>query len=444
MSALLRIPPHDERAEQSVLGSILLDPSCLPTVAGVLSPEDFYVEAHRQIYAAMLALFQSRKHVDLITLSDTLETAGTLEGVGGSAKIAELTEYVPSARRVADHAAIVRKKADQRAVIRAGFELQEIGYSDDADSPIADAQRTTLALADRTLGDDDFDMARLADDFYNAYAERHEKGVVDRGIETGARDVDERVRGFRPGQFVIIAGRASAGKTAYSLALAYHAAQTKHRVLFLSLEMLPLEMYTRLLARLSQVDGITVAHGLPSTVQHEQIVNGIDYSRSLPITVTKAFGYSMEDIRTRALRHKAAKGLDILFVDYIGLIRASVRTQSRVQEVSDISRKLKNLALELRIPVVALAQLNRNVDARNDKKPFLSDLRESGSLEQDADIVLLLNRPGYYDENADQSEFHVNVAKHRSGETGNAILSFDARTMQFTDRDPMPHYRSAA
>lgn len=438
------VPPHDIAAEKSVLGSILLDPTCLPTVAPILRPADFHEASHRTIYMTMLALHEAHRAISLITVSDALSADDRLGAVGGSAALAELTEYVVTTRDVESHAALVRRKADHRAVIEMGLRLQTLGFDETIEDVLSDAQHLTHALAERVTVDDDYHMERLADAYYDAYATRRESGVPDMGIPSGLRAVDERIHGFRPGQLIVVAGRAGAGKTAYSLSLAVHAADLGKRVQYFSVEMHPIEMFTRIVARESRVDGTTVSMGVTNDHQHELITSALERARRKKICFVNAVAYTVPRIRAHALREKTLRGVDMIVVDYLGLLKPSIRTQNREQEVADMIIKLKQLAGELNVPVVCLAQLNRKVDDRNDKKPFLSDLRESGAIEQAADIVLLLSRPSYYDETEDPREFHVNVAKYRQGKTGNAIVDFDAETMHFSDHVPLEAFRLAA
>lgn len=430
-----KVPPQNLEAEKCVLGSLLLDHTKVADVATMLTPDDFYAEAHRTIYATVLTLHRQHITVDLLTLTNALSQGNTLDAVGGRAAIAELTEFVPTASHVQEYAEIVRRKSSQRRLIHVGSEIAALGFRDDDDDATSYASAQHLLLsATRTRNEDRlYSMGRMADEFFEEYAELREGTRKPDLIPSGIGSLDYLIKGMRRADFVVLAARASMGKTAMAGHLAAYAASIGKRTLVFSLEMFPNDIYRRLVASVAGVDSWRLSTAETIDSEHDRVMAAIDSTRSHPLTLVKAFGFDVASIRATALKLQAEGGLDYVIVDYIGHVRGH-DPKNRVQEVAAISRGLKLLAQELNVPLVGLAQLNRNVEGRNDKRPILSDLKESGSLEQDADKVLMLYRPWYYDKNADPAELQVIVAKHRNGPTGEVCINFDPATSRFRDR----------
>lgn len=443
MTPIGKVPPQSLEAEKSVLGCLLLDPTKIADVATVLAADDFYAEAHQTIYRSITSLHGRRITVDLLTLSNELAEHNALDAVGGRSALAELTEYVPTASSVLEYAEIVRRKAALRRLIRIGSEISALGFSDAEDDAGAYATSQQMLLAAMRDKNEDrmYSMERLADEFYTEYAELREGTRVPDTIPTGIDSLDRLLSGFHRSDFIVLAARASMGKTALAGYLAHHAASLGKRTLVFSHEMHPLDVYRRLVAAHSRVDSWRVRSATTADPEHDRVIGAVNATREYPLHVIRAFGFDMAAIRANALKYQASGGLDLLVVDYIGLVRGH-DPRNRVQEVSAISRAMKELAQELHVPVIGLSQLNRQVEGRNDKKPFMSDLKESGSLEQDADAVLLLFRPWYYDNNADPAELQVIVAKHRNGPVGAVTIDFDPATSTFRDRPQIP--RAAA
>jgi replicative DNA helicase len=437
MNTTPHIPPQNIEAEKSVLGSILLDfdGKAIPAIKGILREQDFYVEAHRTIYTAMLDLFRQHKPVDLVTLTSLLADRNQLASIGGAAAIAELTEAVPTATRVAEYAEIVAKKAAFRRLLKLGVEIQDAAYRDDAD--MQDILRRINASVSEIVGERDakriFTSAQMEEAFYEQYAERKENpNAHEDGISTGLPSLDLMVQGFHPGELIVVAGRASMGKTALGVSMAEHMTRMGKRVLFFTFEMSAISLFSRIVASITGIDARTLRTGRTNDAQHETLMNTLEVLHGRTFTFAESYGYHVEDIAASAMKEQMNGGLDAIFVDYVGLIEGN-NPKNRVQEVDDITRGLVRLAKELNVPIVLLAQINRMVEGRSNKQPLLSDLRESGAIEQNADKVLLLYRPGYYDKNADQREYHVDVAKHRNGPTGDVQIFFDRELMRFSD-----------
>ena len=423
-----RIPPHDLDAEMSVLGSILLDPLSIAKVLQFLHPEDFYRENNGQIYRAALDLFAAGEPIDNVTLAAQLQSMALLERVGGRTQLASMQSAVPTAANIEYYGRIVKEKAYKRRLISAGGNIAGFGYDDsvEAEEAINQAQSLVFGVADDR---DQRDLARLYD-LLGPAMERISilmesgQGVV--GIPSGFHDLDRMTGGFKDSDLVIVAGRPSMGKTSLALNVAMHAAlEAKKSVAIFSLEMSKEQLTERLLTEQAQIDAQRMHRGLLTEAEFDRVSNALGPLGEAPIYIDDTPVMDELTLQLKARQAKLRHDVDLVVVDYLQLMHGRHGgDDNRVQEVSAISRALKGLARELRVPVIAISQLSRAPEQRPDKRPILSDLRESGALEQDADVVMFLFRPEYYKPEEKPGIAEVIVAKHRNGPTGTIELKF--------------------
>jgi len=423
-----RVPPHDLDAEMSVLGSILIDPLSIAKVLQFLHPEDFYRENNGQVYRAALDLFAAGEPIDNVTLAAQLQTKGVLERIGGRSQLASMQGLVPTAANVEYYGRIVKEKAYKRRLISAGGNIAGYGYDDsiEAEEAINQAQSLVFGVADDR---DQRELARLYD-LLGPAMERISilmesgQGVV--GIPSGFHDLDRMTGGFKDSDLIIMAGRPSMGKTSLALNVAMHAAlEAKKSVAIFSLEMSKEQLTERLLTEQAQIDAQRLHRGLLSEAEFDRVSNALGPLGEAPIYIDDSPVMDELTLQLKARQAKMRHGVDLIVVDYLQLMHGRSRgDDNRVQEVSSISRALKGLARELRVPVIAISQLSRQPEQRPDKRPILSDLRESGALEQDADVVMFLFRPEYYKSDEKPGIAEVHVAKHRNGPTGTIELKF--------------------
>ena len=431
-----RLPPHNVEAEQSVLGSLLIDRDAIIKVASYLKPEDFYIAANGTIYKAVLDLYNRREPTDFVTLSDELERRELLEEVGGVSYLSSLLNAVPTAVHIEYYGRIVERHATLRRLIDAGTEIVGIGFRDEVDTEDAldAAERALFEVSQKRQTKDFQSIADVLDRYFDQidYLQQHRGDVV--GVPTGYTDLDKLTGGLQRSDLIIVAARPSMGKTAFSLGLAYGAAvQHGRSVGIFSLEMSADQLVQRLLATETGVDSHRLRLGMIDDSEWDRISRAFGRLSEAEIYIDDAANASIMDVRSKARRLQAEKGLDLLVVDYLQLMSGR-RSDNRVQEISEISRGLKGLARELNVPVIALSQLSRAVETRADHRPMLSDLRESGSIEQDADIVMFIYRDEKYDENSDKKGIaELIVAKHRNGPVGTINLRFFERTARFAD-----------
>jgi replicative DNA helicase len=423
-----RVPPHDLDAEMSVLGSILLDPLSIAKVLQFLHPEDFYRENNGQVYRAALDLFAAGEPIDNVTLAAQLQTMGVLERIGGRAHLASMQGSVPTAANIEYYGRIVKEKAYKRRLISAGGNIAGYGYDDsiEAEEAINQAQSLVFGVADDR---DQRELSKLYD-LLGPAMERISllmesgQGVV--GIPSGFHDLDRMTGGFKDSDLIIMAGRPSMGKTSLALNVAMHAAlEAKKSVAIFSLEMSKEQLTERLLTEQAQIDAQRLHRGQLSEAEFDRVSNALGPLGEAPIYIDDSPTMDELTMQLKARQAKMRHGVDLIVVDYLQLMHGrSGSDDNRVQEVSSISRALKGLARELRVPVIAISQLSRAPEQRPDKKPILSDLRESGALEQDADVVMFLFRPEYYKSDEKPGIAEVIVAKHRNGPTGVVELKF--------------------
>jgi replicative DNA helicase len=431
-----RLPPHNIEAEQSVLGSLLIDRDAIIRVASYLKAEDFYVSANATIYAAIRDLYNRREPTDFVTLSDELERRGTLDDVGGIGYLSSLLSAVPTAVHVEYYGRIVERTATLRRLIDAGTSIVGIGYQDNVETEDAlDAAERALFNVTQQRSTKDFQsIDEVIDRFFDQleFLQTHRDQVV--GVPTGFSDLDSLTGGLQRSDLIILAARPSMGKTAFSLGMAYGAAVKHGRTVgIFSLEMSAEQLVQRLLSTETGIDSHRIRLGAINDREWDEISRAFGRLSEAKIFIDDSANAGIMDVRSKARRLQAEHGLDIVIVDYLQLMSGR-RSENRVQEISEISRGLKGLARELNVPVVALSQLSRAVESRADHRPMLSDLRESGSIEQDADIVMFIYREEKYDEHSDKKGIaEIIVAKHRNGPVSSVNLRFFEATARFAD-----------
>ena len=438
-----RVPPQDVVAEKSLLGALMISNEVLPDVLTVLRPRDFYEQRHQTIFQAIVDLYDQHKPVDLLTLTSDLKSKKKLKEIGGAPYLTELSNFVPAASHAKAYADIIEKASVRRRLIKAGTEIANKAYEDDAvaDSLIGEAERQLFEVSDKIVKSDYVPMEELLADAFDRIEELHKNKGALRGLKTGFRDLDKKTAGFQKGDLVIIGARPAMGKTTFAQNLAYNIASiNKKGVLFFSMEMAANEIIDRMISDVSGVDNWKMRTGNLSDEEFQRIGDALGEMDEIPIYIDDTSSMTIVELRNKARRAMHDHDIGIVIVDYLQLIQGSDRYKgNRVQEVTEISRGLKILARELEIPVIALAQLSRNVTGRDDPRPVLSDLRESGSIEQDADLVMFLHRPDYYKQNDDNyEETHITellVAKHRHGAVGKIELYFHPELLRFMSLD---------
>jgi len=431
----VKIPPQNIDAEKSVLGSMLIDEEAIGLALEVLDESWFYDEAHRRIFSAILDLFNNRKNVDLITLSDRLKDEGCLETVGGVAYLSQLVDHVPTSANIEHYANIVREKGIVRRLIRNATQIINECYR--AQGNIAEVVDTSERLIFEVSELKQKQKAVHVRDLVHKSIEQidnlYQRKEHVTGLESGFEDLDKKTSGFQPADLIIIAGRPSMGKSALAVSMALHVGvELKKDVAIFSLEMSKEQLVQRMLCSLARVDAHKVRSGFLSPSDWPKLTSAAGKLSSSHVFIDDTPAISALELRTKARRLKAHQDIQLLVVDYLQLMQSSIRTDSRQQEISEISRSLKALARELSVPIIALSQLSRAVESRQDHRPQLSDLRESGAIEQDADLVGLLMREEYYnptEENKGIAE--LNIAKQRNGPVGVVKLQFAKEYMRF-------------
>ncbi len=437
---LRKIPPHSIEAEESVLGGVLIDNTALDRAIEVLIPEDFYRDAHRKIMRAMIELSERHEPVDLVTLTDALRGRNELQDVGGASYLAELTERVPTAANVAYYARIVKDKAILRTLIETSADIATRSYEapTDVEAFLDHAEQQIFALSERKTRPSFFRVRDIVIDSMKAVEQLYERRELVTGVPSGFVDLDKKTAGLQPGDLIIVAGRPSMGKTAFALNVAEYAAlEAKTGVAIFSLEMSKEQLVFRMLCSQARVDQSKVRAGYAAQRDYPKLAIAADHLSEAPIFIDDTPALSVLELRAKARRLKRERdaNLGLIVVDYLQLMRGSASADSREQEISGISRSLKALAKELSVPVMALSQLNRQVESRADKKPIMADLRESGAIEQDADVIMFLFRAVVYDpKNADEHDAEVIIGKQRNGPTGTVGLTFFPEYTRFDNR----------
>lgn len=437
--AIDKIPPQSMDAEQSVLGALLLDKDAIIKVVDILTPEDFYKDAHGKIFQAVFSLYEKRMPVDVVTLTDQLEKSNQLEEVGGASYLTTLANMVPSATRVAHYAQIVQQKATLRRLIQAASNTLELGYREEKDIEVVldEAEKNIFAVSKKFLKQSFVPVKDILTESFERIDSLHKhKGTI-RGVPTGFDDLDNILGGLQNSDLIILAGRPSMGKSSLVSSFILNAAvQAKIPVGFFSLEMSKEQVVDRFLCSQAGVDSWKLRTGNLEEDDFPKIGHAMGVLSEAPIYIDDTTNVSPIEIRTKSRRLQSEHGLGLIIIDYLQMMHSTSRrsAESRVQEVSEISRLLKGIARELNVPVIAVSQLSRAVEHRDKKIPQLSDLRESGSLEQDADVVLFLYREEYYEKETDKKGItSILIKKHRNGPTGEIELYFIQNQMRFTN-----------
>jgi replicative DNA helicase len=433
------VPPQNLEAEESVLGAMLLSATAVGTVSEILDASDFYRESHAKVYRACLGLWAKGEPVDAITLADELDARSELDAVGGAARIAELAALVPSTSNVEHYARIVKEMAMLRGLVRTGQEIQRLGQ--DRPGEVQDlvdrAEQMVFELGQRRATSDFSHIEALLKDSFERISQLVEMGAEVTGTPSGFKELDMLTSGFQPGNLIILAARPSMGKSGLGLCMAANLAVREGTPVGLfTLEMSKAEVTQRMMCSEGKVESQRLRTGHLAPDDWPRLTAACDRLSKAPIWVDDTGSTTIMELRSKARRLKSREpGLGLIVVDYIQLMTSGVSVENRVQEVSQISRSLKLLARDLDVPILAMSQLSRAVEQRHDKRPLLSDLRESGSLEQDADLVCFIYRDEYYnqEESDQQGIAEVILAKHRNGPTGTVKLSFLRRYAKFAD-----------
>ena len=438
---LERLPPQNLEAEQSLLGAMLVAPDAVGRVMEITRTHSFYRTAHQKIYQAISELFEKGEPSDLITVADLLGGKEQLEEVGGMAYLAELAGSISTAANVEYYAKIIEEKAIRRELIRGGTEIVALGYDErmEVAKSLDQAEQMILKIAQVRRSTELVHIKEVLHDSYETISARYEQKESVIGVSSGFYDLDHITSGFQPGDLIILAARPSMGKTAFCLNLAQHVALAKHPVAVFSLEMSKEQLVQRLLCSEAGIDAHRLKTGYLAENDWPRLTEAIGKLADAPLYIDDTASVSCLEIRSKCRRLKTeCKGkLGLVVIDYLQLMEGK-GSENRVQEISQISRSLKSLARELQAPVIALSQLSRAVESRPDKHPMLSDLRESGSIEQDADIVLFIYRDEYYNpESAAKNLAEIIIAKHRNGPTGKVELFFKKECTRFESLQPV-------
>ncbi|RSX55175.1 replicative DNA helicase [Bifidobacterium dolichotidis] len=432
-----RVPPHDDNAEMAVLGGMLMSKDAIGEVSQMISPADFYQPNHQTIYNAIIDLFSKSEPADVVLVANKLNDDGTLEKVGGSDYLHSLVASVPTAANATYYAKIVHDAAILRQVIAAGTRIAQLGFSAEgsqAEDVVNLAQSEVYEMGAGKVRQDYAPISEVVNDALTQIDEI-QKGNIQKGVPTGFRDIDDVTQGLQPGQMIVVAGRPAMGKSTLGIDFA-RAASLHHGLttIVFSLEMSKVELAQRIISAETDIPLAAMRRPEDVTIERWNTLNQF-YSRlnNAPLFIDDSPNMSLMEIRAKCRRLKQTNDLKLVVIDYLQLMSSGKQIESRQQEVSEFSRALKLLAKELEVPVVALSQLNRGPEMRNDKKPQLSDLRESGSIEQDADVVFLVHRPDFYDKEDRPGEADIIMAKHRNGPTDTFHLAFRGANSRFQD-----------
>ena len=432
------MPPQNLEAEESVLGAMLLAPGAIGAVSEILDASDFYRESHAKIFRAALELYGRGEPVDAITLVDALEERGELEAAGGRVRIHELAALVPATANASHYARIVREMATLRGLIRVGGEVARLGWERPGETTdlVDRAEQIVFELSQTRVSSEFSRIEELLKESFERITALYEAGAEVTGQPSGFRDLDRLTSGFQPGNLIVVAARPSMGKSALGLCIAANLA-VRHEtpVALFTLEMSKSEVTQRLMCSEAKVESQRLRTGKLAVDDWPRLTAACDKLAKAPIYVDDSGSISLMEIRSKARRLKSREpDLGLVIVDYLQLMTSGTTAENRVQEVSQISRSLKVLARDLDVPILAMSQLSRAVEQRHDKRPILSDLRESGSIEQDADLVFFIYRDEYYNEESDQQGLaEVILSKNRNGPTGTEKLSFLKRYAKFAD-----------
>ncbi|MDO5028119.1 MAG: replicative DNA helicase [Bacillota bacterium] len=441
-TTLGRIPPYSNEAEQNVLGILLLSGDKIDAALELIRPEDFYNPAHSEIFRAMVSLSSKSAPIDLITVMDELRKMDKLEEIGGVAYLGDLTNQVVTTLNIEYYLKIVKDKSTLRRLIETSSQILDHAYED------AEEVGTILEFAEKGIFDVSQNLHskglnpvyKILIDTFDALEKRMESKSDLTGITSGFIDLDRKLSGFQKSDLVLLAARPSMGKTALMVNFAVNAAAEGYKVAVFSLEMSENQLVQRMISSLGLLELQKIISGKLETDDYPKLLRGTSAVEKLPIYIDDTAGISPLELKAKARKLKAQEGLDLIVIDYLQLMEMTGRNENRTQEISAISRNLKAIAKELEVPVIALSQLSRATEARQDKRPILSDLRESGAIEQDADVVLFLYRDEYYNpETEDKNVGEVIIAKHRNGPTGAIKLTFLGQYTKFVNKEGDTH-----
>ncbi len=427
--------PHSREAEEAVVGAVLINPEVYYDVAQFLSADDFYIHRHKFIWEAFTRLHEQRIPTDLLTLSEELDRVGQLAEIGGSAYLTSLINQVPSSLNAESYGRIVEGHSIRRKMINAANKIASLAYNEETivDTVMDEAEKAVFNVSERRLKHDLQPIANVLSDYYDRIDDLAKRPADVVGVPTGFIDLDRMLTGLQPSDLLIIAGRPGQGKTGFLLSVAKNAALThKKKVAIFSLEMSNEQVVQRLIAQETGIDSQRLRTGKLTEQEWPLFTHAIEVFSDTRIFLDDTPGITPMQLRTKCRRLHMEYGLDLILVDYLQLMGGETRNENRVQEVSYISRNLKILARELNVPVLTAAQLSRAVEQRQDKRPVLSDLRESGSLEQDSDIVMFIYRPDQYEKDSDKHNIaEIIISKHRNGPVGSVELIFRSALAKF-------------
>jgi replicative DNA helicase len=436
---LRKLPPQNLEAESSILGGILLENEAINAVIEAVTPDDLYRESHRKIFRAMIDLWELNEPVDLITLSDQLKANGELDAVGGSAYLAELANGVPTAANVGYYARIVREKSILRRLVQASTEIATRGLEErgDVEEFLDDAERVIFDISERRVTSSFVRVGDVVKDSIKKVEQLYERKEMITGVPSGYHDLDRLTAGLQPSDLLIVAGRPSMGKTALALNIGANAALKGVGVAVFSLEMSMEQLVLRMLCSEAHVDHSRIRTGYLQEREFPALVMAAGRLGDTPVYIDDTPAVSVLEVRAKARRlvRDKTKKVGLIIIDYLQLMRGRGGSNNREQEISDISRSLKALAKELNVPVIAISQLNRRVEDRGDKRPMMSDLRESGAIEQDADVIMFIYRDEVYNPDSEENKgiAEIIIAKQRNGPVGTVKLTFLKEYTRFED-----------
>ncbi|MEE0451441.1 replicative DNA helicase [Peptacetobacter sp.] len=438
MADITRIPPHSVESEQSILGSILLDKDAIITVAETITPTDFYKDAHRIIYESMMALNNKNEPIDMVTLTDELRKRGYLDDIGGVTYLTSLSTIVPTTSNVKYYADIVKEKSVLRQLIKASNDIINLGYGsgESAENVLDFAEKKIFDISQERTNDDFKPINQVLMDTYDMIESIYSNKSDVIGVTTGFKDLNKKINGLQRTDLILVAARPAMGKTAFALNLVQNAAiKGNASVAVFSLEMSKEQLAQRMIAAQSNVELKKMKTGTLNDADWPRIISAMAVMSDAKIFIDDTPGIKINELRSKCRKLKMEQGLDLVMIDYLQLMESDSKNESRQQEISKISRSLKILAKELDCPVVALSQLSRAPEQRADHRPVLSDLRESGAIEQDADIVMFLYRDEYYHSDSEKKDLaEIIIAKNRHGETGSVELVWMGSIQRFGDK----------
>jgi replicative DNA helicase len=435
-----KLPPQNLEAEQSILGAILIDNDALPKTLEILDPEDFYKLSHRKIFNAMSELFERNEAIDLVTLTDYLKKKDELDGIGGISYLSSLVNMVPTAANIKYHSHIVRERALVRGLLRSANDIASKVYEDnlDAEDLVDYAEKSIFDISDKRVKASFAKLKDVIKSSFDMIEHLYDKKETITGVPSGFKDLDNYTTGFQKGDLIIVGGRPSMGKTAFALNVAQHVGlDMKEPVAIFSLEMAKEQLAFRMLCAEAMVNANDIRKGFIKKEDWHKLTSAASNLTGAPIFIDDSSAITALELRAKARRLKMEHGLSLVIVDYLQLMRGKGSFERREQEISDISRSLKALAKELSVPVIAVSQLNRSVESRRPPKPMLADLRESGAIEQDADVILFLYRDEVYnkDNPANKGKAEIDIAKQRNGPAGvNVHLAYISHCTRFMNR----------